>query len=110
MHDIVIRIGADFLATFKVVDDTGTAVNLTGATITANMARALGQQNIATFTCTVLDAAAGTFKVELAANLTTPLTPGPAVWDVLIDQGGIELPWSEDAVVGNVLIKRGVTS
>lgn len=110
MHDIVIRTGADFLATFRVVDGDGVAVDLTGATITAAMSQKPGGHIIATFSCAIVSAVDGTFKVQLAKALTTPLIPGPYYWDVLITQGGLTLPWSEDAAVGKVLVKAGVTS
>ena len=109
MHDIVIRIGADFVATFRTVDENGTAVDLTGATFTAKVARKPGGAAIATFSTAIVSASAGTFKLTLPSATTATLTPGPAYYDVLITIGGETLPWDEDASIGNVLIKQGVS-
>ena len=109
MHDIVIRIGADFVATFRVVDADGVAVDLTGATFTAKAARKPGGTAIATFSTAIVSAAAGTFKITLDAATTATLKPGPAYYDVLITQGGVTLPWDEQSSIGNVLIKQGVS-
>lgn len=109
MHDIVIRIGADFRATFRVVDADGAAVDLTGATFTAKLARKPGSAILATFTGSIISAAAGTFSLALDAATTAALTPGPAVYDVLITQGGVTLPWDEESSIGAALIRQGVS-
>lgn len=75
-HTVII--GQDLIITHTVVDDTGTAVDLTGATlralVKANRSTDADADAVATFTCTATDAAAGSVQLTLPDTETAKLT------------------------------------
>jgi len=87
-YDIKIDQGSDF-ARQLVVKEGGSAKDLTlysarAAMRTSKTAAALS----ATFTCTIVDAAAGTLKFELSNAVTSTLDPGIYFYDLEIFTGG----------------------
>ena len=78
-EDYTVKIGTDFEITATIKDDLGAAVSLTGATLRALVKTSLKDADaaaIATFTVTVVSAAAGTVKLVLPDTETAKLTAG----------------------------------
>jgi len=73
-YDFTIEQGATFSETLTWRDSTGTAINLTGYTITSELKRKFSDANpVATFTCTITNAAGGVFTRTLSATLSAAL-------------------------------------
>jgi hypothetical protein len=67
----------------------GVAVDLTGATVTAQLRSRVEKSTVAaTFTVTVTDAAAGELTLSLADTVTDDLAPGRYVYDVQVVLAG----------------------
>ncbi len=113
--DLLIRQGATFDAQVTLTNPDGTPVDLTGATLRAQIRRkALDTALLVAFTITVIDAVGGIFTFGLTASQTAalPAAEDPAgiasraVWDMeLQDAAGRVTPvyW------GTVTIHREVT-
>lgn len=81
-------------------------LNLTGATVTAAIKKSINDAAIKiAFTCTIVDASLGKFKIELSAAQTAALDIDKGVWDVRVvfASGAAERP-----VEGNVVVSKGV--
>lgn len=75
--DIQIDQGATFLLQFQVLDESGVAVSLTGATIRGQVRTAPESSTIiATFTGTVTDAGEGEGQISLTAAQTAAIVAG----------------------------------
>jgi hypothetical protein len=74
---------------------TGLAISLTGATISCHVRKAYEDPVIvATVVCTITNATAGQFSVELDADTTAAITAGDYVWDLIIEESsGKVTPW-----------------
>jgi hypothetical protein len=78
-YDATVPIGNDFELRHTVTDDLDAAVNLTSATLKALVKSSKEDADsaaVATFTVTVLSAAAGTVKMLLPDTETAKLSPG----------------------------------
>jgi hypothetical protein len=96
IYDIVIEQGGDYALQFVVKDD-GVPRDLTGYSARAMMRQKYSDVSpVATFTCSLPDAANGVVKAELHNSVTKDLTPGRYKWD-------IELYTSGDSVVFPIL-------
>lgn len=98
-YDILIEQGATFEFTGTVQDADGNAIDLTGATLAAQIRKqASDPVLLATLTCALLVAASGTFKVSMTAADTAAIDVGQsggavrtltlASWDLLITYAG----------------------
>jgi hypothetical protein len=114
--DLLIRQGATFSAEVTLTNPDGTAVDLAGATVRAQMRRKALDANppLATFTVTMIDAAGGVFSFSLTDAQTAALVAAEdpagidsrAVWDMeLLDAAGRVTP----VYYGKVTIHREVT-
>ncbi len=106
-YDLVVDQGSDFAIDLTITEG-GSAKNLTGYSGRAQMRSTHASSSVAaTFTCSVVNATAGTMKMELSASTTTGITAGRYVYD-------LEIYTSSDAIVkrliqGSVTINPEVT-
>tara|TARA_B100001094_G_C18098311_1_gene754277 strand:+ start:685 stop:1023 length:339 start_codon:yes stop_codon:yes gene_type:complete len=106
-YDLVVDQGSDFAIDLTITEG-GSAKNLTGYSGRAQMRSTHASSSVtATFTCSVLNASAGTMKMELSSSTTAGISAGRYVYD-------LEIFTSSDAVVkrliqGNVTINPEVT-
>lgn len=85
---------------------SGSAVDLTGATVTAQLRRSPDGDLVATFVVTVTDAAEGELTLSLADTVTDDLRPGTYVYDVqVVDDGTTET----FGVQSRLVVKADVT-
>lgn len=78
--------GSDFTAEVDLMQDSGVPLNLTGATVASQMRRSYYSTTSYAFASSVLDAANGTIKLELTANISSNIRPGRYVYDVEVQQ------------------------
>ena len=96
----VVREGCTWSRTFT-ASINGTAVNLTGYTVTAEVtAGPTSDVALKTFTCTVTNAASGIFRISIAAA-TADLTPGTYWWALQWNDGSADQPLCS----GNFIVK-----
>ena len=101
-----LRTGDTETVSVTLQDSAGAAVNITGRTYTAQVrATADSSSVLAAFSCSITDAAAGTFACTLSATQTAALTPGGAVWDLAETNGSTVTR----LLAGSVVIAQGVT-
>lgn len=78
-----IRIGDTETISVAIKDSTGAPVNITGRTYAAQIRTTTDAATaLATFSCSITNAAAGTLAATLSATTTAALTAGLAVWDL----------------------------
>lgn len=67
------------------ITDGGTAVDLTGATVTAQIRSRPDGPVVATWTVEVIDAAEGRVALTLSHTVTEGIKPNPYVYDIRVD-------------------------
>ena len=78
-----IRIGDTETISVAIKDSTGAPVNITGRTYAAQIRTTTDAATaLATFSCSITNAAAGTLAATLSATTTAAFTAGLAVWDL----------------------------
>ena len=85
--DIVIYRGDDFIQPLTCVDANGTAVSISGWSFTGTLRRSADGGSIASFTFTVVSAAAGTVDLKMVNTATDDLVAGEYVYDAQRDNG-----------------------
>jgi hypothetical protein len=82
-YPLTVRIGDTETVSVTLQDSAGAAIDITGRTYAAQIrATADAASPLATFTCTITNAAAGTFACTLSAATTRALSTGVGVWDL----------------------------
>jgi hypothetical protein len=80
---ITIRTGDTETISVAIKDSTGAPVNIAGRTYAAQIRTTTDAATaLATFSCSITNAAAGTLAATLSATTTAALTAGLAVWDL----------------------------
>jgi hypothetical protein len=106
-YNITIDQGTDFVLDLA-VKENNSAFDLTGYSARAQLRRTKNSDSAtATFTCTVVSAAAGTIKMELSNSTTASITEGSYFYD-------LEIYTASDAIVeriiqGRALVTREIT-
>lgn len=101
-----LRTGDTETVSVTLQDSAGAAINITGRTYTAQVrATADSSTVLATFSCSITNASAGTFACTLSAATTSALTPGGGVWDLAETNGSTVTR----LIGGSVIIEKGVT-
>ena len=78
-----IRIGDTETISVAIKDSTGAPVNISGRTYAAQIRTTTDAATaLATFSCSITNAEAGTLAATLSATTTAALTAGLAVWDL----------------------------
>jgi len=104
--NIFIDQGADFSITVDVSDANGNQLNLTGYSAAAQMRKTYESSSIsATFT-TSIAAADGQVTLSLTDTVTTALSPGRYVYDLVVTDGS---SISTRVVEGQAIVTPGVT-
>lgn len=83
-YNISIERNVDFCLVLTLKNDTGTAIDVTNATIDAEIKQDYYFPNLQTFTVTKITPASGLIKLTLTAAQTAALHPGPLKYDVLV--------------------------
>jgi hypothetical protein len=83
-YNISIERNVDFCLVLTLKDDTGTAIDVTNATIDSEIKQDYYLPTIQTFTVTKVTPASGLIKLTLTAAQTAILHPGPLKYDVLV--------------------------
>lgn len=105
-YNIIALRNATFRLQFTAKDESGTAINLNGYVIDADIYDPALMSNVASFTCTATNAAAGQFKIELEPPATLGLNPGTYNYDVSLTQpGGDRYYW----VKGTLTVQQTVS-
>jgi len=82
--ELTLEQGASFTTTVTVNGSDGSPTNLTSYTGAAQMRKSYYSTTANNFTVTISNAAAGELTVAMSAANTANLTPGRAVYDLLI--------------------------
>ena len=85
--DLAARQNADFRRRLTFSDQNGTAIDLTGFVIDADITDAADRNIIATFNHTVVDAANGVIDLVLPKTVSVGLAPGNYGWDLSLTSG-----------------------
>lgn len=80
-QNLVVRQGADFSFTARLKNPDGTPMDLTGATVRAQMRPTAASSTFVAFTVTILDPLNGRFVIALSAAQTAPLACGESLTD-----------------------------
>lgn len=83
-YNISIERNVDFCLVMSLKDDTGTPIDVTNATIDAEIKQDYYFPNLETFTVTKITPVSGVVKLTLSAAETAALHPGPLKYDVLV--------------------------
>jgi hypothetical protein len=87
-HNILIEQGATFSKTLTLRDATGDPINLTGKTFASKLRkRPTDASAAATFTLTVINAAAGTVSWQMSATTTAGIVAEPHYYDLEMTSG-----------------------
>jgi hypothetical protein len=82
-YPLTIRIGDTETVNLTMQDSSGAAINITGRTYAAQVRVTPDASTVlATFACSIVNAATGKVAATLSATTTAGLTPGGAVWDL----------------------------
>lgn len=105
-HLLALRCGDTETVSVTLQDSAGAPINITGRTYAAQVrATSDASTPLATFSCSIIDAAAGTFACTLSATTTAALTPGGGVWDLSETNGATVTT----LLAGSVIISQDVT-
>lgn len=86
--ETITRVRGDDWSIPGTITRNGTAVDLTGATVTAQLRTRTESADSTAFTVTVTDAAAGEVTLSLSDTVTAELRPGRYVYDVQVVLAG----------------------
>ena len=82
-YPLTLRAGDTETVSVTLQDSAGSPINITGRTYAAQIrATADATSTLATFTCSITNAAAGQFACTLSAATTADLSSQMAVWDL----------------------------
>lgn len=88
VSNIVIEQGANFSATYLLENTNNTALNLSGYSGVAKLAKHPASSNKTNFTVSIISSS-GAVSIALTSGATSSLKPGRYVYDVLLtDTGG----------------------
>lgn len=89
-YPLVIRIGDTETVSVAIQDSAGAPVNISGRTYAAQIrSTPAASTTVATFSCSVVDGAAGQLACTLSAATTANLTPQEGVWDLQETNSGV---------------------
>ena len=106
ISNIFIDQGATFTTTVTVTDSSGSAVNLSGYSVAAQIRKSHQSTSSVDFTASVSDASSGEITISLTPTQTAALEAGRFVYDVVITASG---GTKTRVVEGQAIITPGVT-
>ena len=105
-YPLNIRIGDTETVTVTLQDANGNPINITGRTYSAQVREKTSSASpLATFSCSIVNAATGKFACTLSATTTAALSPANAVWDLQENNGGV----ITTLMAGEAIITRDIT-
>ena len=105
-YPLTVRTGDTETVSVTLQDSAGSPIDITGRSYAAQIrATADASSPLATFSCTITDAAAGQFACTLSASTTAALSTGVAVWDLAETNGSTVTT----LLAGSVQIVQDVT-
>lgn len=106
-HNILIECGATFAKTLTLKDSTGDPINLTGKTFASKIRRRPTDTTAAaTFTLTVINAAAGTISWQMSATTTAGILAEPHYYDLEMTDGATVTRLMEGTAFVNFEVTR----
>jgi hypothetical protein len=110
VSNLVINTGSDFKDTFSVKGIDGSPFNMSGWTLSSQMAKSVSigssMNPLATFNVGFTSASSGKFYISLNSSMTRNLKEGRFVYDVLVSSGTTVYRILE----GNILVLSGISS
>lgn len=105
-YPLNIRIGDTETVSVTLQDSSGDPINISGRVYSAQIRERAGDTSpLATFSCSIVDAANGKFACVLSSEITSDLDPANAVWDLQEAYGSV----ITTLIAGSVVISRDVT-
>ena len=105
-YPLSIRIGDTETVSVTMQDPDGDPINISGRAYSAQLReKASSASPLATFSCSIVNAAEGKFACTLSAGITENLVPANAVWD-LQENNGVVIT---TLLAGKAVISRDVT-
>ena len=106
-YDLVIDQGSDFSIDLTVTED-GSAKNLSGYSARAQMRSTKTASSVAgSFTCSIVNASAGTLKMELSNSTSSGMTAGRYFYDLEVFTSGNAIV--KRLIEGTVTLNQEVT-
>jgi len=106
VSNLSINVGATFSQNFTLADATSDSVlDLTGYGHSAALRKHFTATTSTPFLTSVNDPTTGVITVSMGSSLTSTLTPGRYLYDLVLDLNGTKTR----AVEGTVLVRGGVT-
>ena len=106
-YNITILRRSDHVENIRLTDNNGTAINLTGFTVAAQVWEESRTTKYADFSVTYTDRSAGSVSISLTDTQTATFTPDILKYDVLlIDGAGSKQYYLE----GTIFVSEGYTS
>ena len=107
ISNIFIDQGATFTTTVTVTDSSGSAVNLSGYSVAAQIRKTFLSASATAFTASISNASSGEITISLTPTQTAALEAGRFVYDVVITaSGGTKTRVVEGQVTGNPSVTR----
>ena len=106
ISNIFIDQGATFTTTVTVTDSSGSAVNLSGYSVAAQIRKTFLSASATAFTATISNASSGEITISLSPTQTAALEAGRFVYDVVITASG---GTKTRVVEGQVTVNPSVT-
>ena len=106
ISNIFIDQGATFTTTVTVTDSSGSAVNLSGYSVAAQIRKTFLSASATAFTASISNASSGEITISLSSTLTAALEAGRFVYDVVITASG---GTKTRVVEGQVTVNPSVT-
>ena len=106
ISNIFIDQGATFTTTVTVTDSSGSAVNLSGYSVAAQIRKTFLSASATSFTASISNASSGEITISLTPTQTAALEAGRFVYDVVITASG---GTKTRVVEGQVTVNPSVT-
>ena len=106
ISNIFIAQGATFTTTVTVTDSSGSAVNLSGYSVAAQIRKTFLSASATAFTASISNASSGEITISLSPTQTAALEAGRFVYDVVITASG---GTKTRVVEGQVTVNPSVT-
>ena len=106
ISNIFIDQGATFTTTVTVTDSSGSAVNLSGYSVAAQIRKTFLSASATAFTASISNASSGEITISLSPTQTAALEAGRFVYDVVITASG---GTKTRVVQGQVTVNPSVT-
>ena len=104
-YNITINQNADFRRSFQVKEDD-IILDITNYSFSGRLKASFNDDTHVDFTTSVTDGPAGTFSVLLTDTVTSAMSPGTWVYDIVMTDAALD---KTRLIQGNAFVKQGVT-